>query len=197
MADKPGSLSEFVTKPWPNDEDPPDEATMRLFTRAVASILGASPTDLRAYAGQLVVVKSDGTGITPIGAGGLSVLDLGGSPVVRSPSRGLTITGSKTLTSVGTGVDKDFGQDGALLYCNSASAITLTIALDSTGKTGIRQDFACAVYRRGAGIVQLGPMPSGVTLVAETGHTKVKAGPAPALITLHDGVLSFYGATEA
>lgn len=72
---------------------------------------------------------------------------------------GLATGAVRNITS--TSLNLDVTHNGAILHCNNASAITITIP------TGLQDAFSCMLIQRGAGVV---------TVVADTGVGLVSKG---------------------
>lgn len=158
------NLGDFEDGGWPPNNVQIEKADFRTFVVEVARRIRTLVTAWGSYANQIIVVRSDGTGLSPAGASGNAAADLKNLKLRGANSYDVTITNSRGLNT-----NTDAGND---LFVNSSSPVTLTIAPDGNPAVGFTGDAAFRLWREGSGTVQLN-IDSSYANQHPSGHTKI------------------------
>jgi hypothetical protein len=141
------NLGDFGDGGWPPNNVRIDKADFRTFVTEVVQRIRTFLIAWSDYAGQIMVVRADGTGVSPAELSESEFADFKGLSIKGAKSYPVMITSSIQLTT-----NTHNGND---LFVTSASPIALTIAPDGDPDVGITDDFTCRIWRRGSGAVSL------------------------------------------
>lgn len=157
-------LGDFEDGGWPPNNVDIDKADFRTFVTKVSQRIRTFLTVWNDYANQIMVVRSDGTGVSPAEVSESEFADLKNLKLRGANSYDVTITSSRGLNTA-----TDAGND---IFANSSSSIVLAIAPDGDPEVGFTGDAAFRIWREGSGSVELN-IDSSYDNQHPSGHTKI------------------------
>lgn len=184
MSDAELQASRFV----PNlSTDPVDQELEGKFKDEGVARWGQLPYSYTGFAGQVVTVKDDTSGISVASQAGTGLVSFGFRPVSQFRPYPVLVTSSRAVT--------DFLHCGAVLECKNTSAIVLSLSLSGDPLSGVVDNFSCEIARMKDALgVQLS-FGGGLVNVHPSLHTRVGAQRI-IRVWVRAGQVNIYGGTD-